>query len=359
MAKDILSDLKKLSGNEYAFLMTEDDNPYKVKGWVDTGCYLLNAALSDGDLTKGLPLGKRIVISGEPSVAKSLFTMYIIKAYLNQVPDAKVIFFESEGSSVLEMAESLSLPKDNFLILPVGDVTDFNHQATKILNKIKEMRKGKSQEDAPKFIMCLDSLSMMHSKREYKNALDGNEAKDMSKAGDIRSVFRNITLDLSLTQTPLIVTNHVYDNIGGYGNQKIQSGGKGISYAGDVILVLTKAKEKDGNSRVGSQITVNISKSRFQREDTKYKIILLFSKGVYKYSGLLEYALEFNIWKKEGHSILINDEKVKRKTILKSPEQYFTDDVINQINEKLKCEVGFGDNGEDFFGEDDDENDDQ
>lgn len=356
MAKNtILEKMKKISGNEYCFLMEEENNPYRVKDWIDTDCYILNAALSNGDIHKGLPLGKRVIISGEPGVAKSLFTMYIIKAYLNKIPDANVIFFESEGSSVLEMAESLNLPQDKILILPVGSVTDFKNQATKILSEIKTQHKTEKGEKS-KYIMCLDSLSMMHSKREYNNSLEDNDAKDMSKAGDIRGVFRNITLDLSLTQTPMIITNHVYDNVGGYGNQKIQSGGKGVVYAGDIIFVLTKAKEKEGNDRVGSQITLNVFKSRFQREDTKYKILLLYSKGVYKYSGLMEYALEYGVWKKEGHSILVSEGvKVKKSTIYKNPKEYFNEDVLNQINTKLIKDVGFGDNGEDFYGDSEDE----
>ncbi len=352
MAKNsVLEKMKKLSGNEYSFTMDEENNPYKVKTWIDTGCYILNAALSDGNLFKGLPLGKRVIISGEPGVAKSLFTMYIIKAYLNQIPDANVIFFESEGSSVMEMAENLNLPSDRILILPVGNVTDFKNQATKILNEIKN--DNKKEKEKAKYIMCLDSLSMMHSNREYNNALEDNEAKDMSKAGDIRSVFRNITLDLSLTEIPMIITNHVYDNVGGYGNQKIQSGGKGVVYAGDIIFVLTKAKEKEGNDRVGSQITVNVFKSRFQREDVKYKILLLYSSGIYKYSGLLDYALDYGVWKKEGHSILVNEsEKVKKSQIYKNPEKYFTESVLNEINVRLIKDVGFG-GTEDFFEDED------
>ena len=120
--------------------------------------------------------------------------------------------------------------------------------------------------------------------------------------------------------------------------------------SGDIIFVLTKAKEKEGDERVGSQITLNISKSRFQREDSKYKILLLYSKGVYKYSGLMEYALKYEIWKKEGHSIVVDENrKVKKSTIFKNPEEFFTEQVLNQINENLIKDVGFGDTGEEFF----------
>ena len=57
----LFNTFKKISGNEFAFKANEE-NLYEVKNWIDTGCFGLNAILSDGDINKGIPEGKRVMI---------------------------------------------------------------------------------------------------------------------------------------------------------------------------------------------------------------------------------------------------------------------------------------------------------
>lgn len=361
MAKNsVLEKFKKLSGNEYSFVMNEEDNPYIIKGMVDTGCYLLNAALCNGNIYGGLPLGRRVIFGGESGVAKSLLIMYIIKSFLKENEGGNVIFFETEGSSVIEQADSMKVPKDRILVLPVNTVQDFKIQSTKILGQIKEEQKKGNKEQ---YLFVLDSLGMMTTNNEYSQAVDGSEKKDMSKAGEIKSAFRTITLDLALTNIPLLIANHTYANVGGYGNQRVQSGGSGPVYAGDVLFQITKAKEKEGDSRVGSLLSLKIQKSRYQIEENVYKLLLLYSKGLWKYSGMLEMALKYDVFKKEGNSYVVSNDgtKVSKKELYKNAEVYYTKEILDKINEKLMADVGFGQNSNDgvegFSGSDDEEGD--
>lgn len=356
MAKNnLLEKLKKLSGNEYGFVASDETNPYVVKTYVDLDCYLLNAALSNGNLFGGLPLGWRIIFGGESGVAKSLLVMYIVKSMMKKYPDLNVIFFESEGSTVLEQAESLKVDKSKILILPVGTIQDFKIQSTRIINSIKEDQKKGNKDQ---YMLVLDSLGQLGTVNEYNQALEGSEKKDMSKAGEIRSAFRNITLDLRLTNTPFLICNHLFANIGGYGSQNMQSGGKAPVYAGDIIFQITKAKEKEGERRVGSCLSLKIQKSRMQIEDTVYKLLLLYSKGLWKYSGLLELAVEYKIFKKDGNGYIVDEKgtKVSKKELAKNAEIYYTQEVLEAINEKLMKSVSFGSEDEvdiDSFDEED------
>jgi hypothetical protein len=341
MAKNsILEKFKKLSGNEYSFLLSNDDNPYTVKQTVNTGCYLLNAALYNGDIFGGLPLGKRIIFSGESGVAKSLLCVYVLKSFMDKYPDANVIFFESEGSSILEQAESVKLNKNNVLILPVNTIQDFKVQSTRILSQIKEEQKKGNKDQ---YIFVLDSLGLLGSNKERNDAIAGEDKKDMTKAADIRGAFRNITLDLSLTNTPFLISNHVYDSLNAY-QPKTQSGGKAVTYCGDQIFLITKAKEKDGDIRCGSTLSLKLVKSRFQKEDTVYKLLLLYNKGLWKYSGLFELALKYGIFKKEGNSYIVSNDgiKVTKKEIYKNADTYYTEDILNKLNMSLMADVGFG-----------------
>lgn len=119
------------------------------------------------------------------------------------------------------------------------------------------------------------------------------------------------------------------------------SGGTGIQYASDVILVLSKAKQKDGTEHVGANITCTVDKSRYIPEGNKIKVQILFKKGISKYSSLVDLAYEYNIFKKEGISFLLPDgEKVKMKEVRNNPEKYITP-FIDEIGKEIKKRFSF------------------
>lgn len=63
-------------------------------------------------------------------------------------------------------------------------------------------------------------------------------------------------------------------------------------YAANTIFFITKAQEKDGTDLAGYKFTINIEKSRYVREKAKFPFVVTYEKGIDKYSGLLDYALQ-------------------------------------------------------------------
>jgi hypothetical protein len=126
--------------------------------------------------------------------------------------------------------------------------------------------------------------------------------------------------------------------------------------------MLTKAKEKEGINHVGAILSLNIQKSRFIPENVKSKVIVLFKKGIYKYSSLLELGIEFGVIKKEGISYVLDGVKMKRTEIIKKPEDYFTQSALEILREAILKNWSFGgdDNIEidDFIEVDEDDTDD-
>lgn len=216
---DALKRIKKLSNNDFAFSLSDKNNPYVVTDYIDTGCYVLNAVVGNGDIYSGIPLGKRITLAGPSSTAKSFFAAHIIKSYLESDPDHNVIFFESEGSSISEMADSLGIDKDRIIVLPVTTVEEFRTQSVNILDGIMEEQKEKKDNNS-KYLLVLDSIGMLASEKEYKDALEDKQSVDMTRAKVIKSVFRLLTLKLSLAKTSLITIAHTYQCIDG--QQEIQ-----------------------------------------------------------------------------------------------------------------------------------------
>lgn len=121
------------------------------------------------------------------------------------------------------------------------------------------------------------------------------------------------------------------------------SGGGGVQYAPDVALILSKAKEKDGTKHIGAIITLRVDKSRWQPEGNKYKVILLFDKGIFKFSSMIDFATDFEIFKKAGTRIELPDGSKKfRKEIVRNPELYFTPDIMEKLQKAIQDKYGFG-----------------
>lgn len=361
--QQIAKEIKKK--NERSFLVNEE-NPYEVKNWVSTGCYALNAVLSDGDIFKGIPDGKRIMISGEPSTAKSLYTSFIIKSYLMQNKNAYAIFFETEGSSTVDMAKNVGIPEDRMIIIPIMTVEECRTQMVSIIDKIIDKKEGyvssltpkgelkrkkltakqietqKEDGEDEKFIFIIDSLGMLSTKKETEDIASGKTTKDLTRAQLLRGFARVLSLKLSIAQCPLIVVNHVYSTFDQYNPLEV-SGGSGGKYMADVILLLQKYKDKDGSNQIGVRIKTTVIKSRYMIENKFVNIMLHFKKGLYRFSHLVDMAYESDVFKKEGISFILPDGvKAKMKDVREKTSKFMNETNLKAIGEAIQEEFAFG-----------------
>lgn len=340
-----LKNIAKATKNDYAFMANDENNPYQVDGWVDTGCYVLNAVLSDGDIFKGLPLGKRVAIGGKSSTAKSLFCNYIMGQYLKNVPNSNIILFETEGSSAMEMMDNFGVDKSRVLVIPVSVAEEWKTQFTNALEEIEKEQKAwkakKTDEPMPSYMIAIDSLGMLASNKEYEDAKSGKIVQDMTRAKVLKSIYRIVTLKLSMLNVPHLVVNHTYDTQEMY-SQEVLGGGTGLQYAADITLILTKAKMKEGTEQTGAVISFNVKKSRYMQENKKVKVLLHFRKGVYRWSDLLEKGIDLGVIERKGISYEFPDgQSGKRTTIMKKPEQFWNEENLKIVGEAIKRDFGF------------------
>jgi hypothetical protein len=75
-------------------------------------------------------------------------------------------------------------------------------------------------------------------------------------------------------------------------SKAVMSGGTGGMYSANQVFIIGKSQEKDGTDLIGWNFTINIEKSRFVREKSKFPFLVTFEGGIQKYSGLMEIALE-------------------------------------------------------------------
>lgn len=129
-----------------------------------------------------------------------------------------------------------------------------------------------------------------------------------------------------------------------YFPQKEMSGGGGLRYAASQIVFLSKKKDKDGTDIVGNIIRATMNKSRFTKENKSVEMKLSYTKGLDKYYGLLDLAEKYDIIKKVSTRYELPDgSKVFGKTINEDPQKYFTQDILDKIDECAKKEFLYGD----------------
>lgn len=340
----VLTDFIKATGNTFASVADAGITAGDVSGWVDTGSYAFNALLS-GSIYHGMPQNKIVAIGADSGTGKSYFALGMCKNFLEQHADGVVLYFESESAMSREMLIDRGIDVKRMGVIPVTTVQEFRTQCLRVVDNYE---KTHEKERKPLF-MVLDSLGMLSTSKEMEDSAAGSETRDMTRAQLLKATFRVLTLRLGRANIPLFVTNHVYDDVGGgpYA-QKVQSGGSGLVYSSSTILTLTKAKDKDATTGVikGVIITVTASKSRLTKENSKIKCLIRYDGGLDRYHGLLELAEEAGIFKKVSTRFELEDgTKIFGSQIMKTPEKYFTKDVLDRLDVYCQDKFCYGRDG--------------
>ncbi len=322
-----IKDLVKSTGNEYASVVSDGVAAGDVDSFIDTGSYIFNALLS-GSLKGGLPKNKITALAGESATGKTFFALGMVKQFLEDHPEAAVIYFESESALTKDMIEERGIDSNRIVIVPVVTVQEFRNQSLNILDKYLET----DESERPPMMFVLDSLGMLSTTKEIEDTAEGKETRDMTRAQITKGAFRVLTLKLGRAKVPMIVTNHTYDVIGSMFPQKEMGGGSGLKYAASSIIFLSKRKEKDGTEIIGNIIHCKNAKSRLTVENRMVDVRLTYDKGLDRYYGLLDLALAFDVFKKQGTRVLLPTGKTEYgKTINNNPEKYFTEDVMEKL----------------------------
>jgi RecA/RadA recombinase len=322
--KKFVDDLK----DEDTSIASEGKSPAEFQGFIDTGSYIVNAAVS-GSLFGGIPNNKAILFAGDPVTGKTFFALGIVKNFLDTHKDARVFYFDTESAVTQKMMVDRGIDPSRIAVSAPSSIQGFRNTAVKLLDHYAEL------EPMKRFpaLLVLDSLSMLPSRKEIQDIDENKETKDMTKPGEIKGAFRILRLKMAKVGIAMIVTNHVYAAIGAYGNQKVIGGGSGAIYASDTIVMLSKKQDKVDDERIGNIIHVRMLKSRLSREETRVDTRILYNGGLDRYYGLLEYAEAAGLVKKVATRYEFPDgSKVFEKAINKNPEKYFTDEFLKKLD---------------------------
>ena len=332
---DFLKEIVKEIGDDYTQLASDIDD---TETFVDTGSYVFNSLVS-GSIFGGVSGNKITAIAGESSTGKTFFSLAVVKNFMDSNPDGYCLYFDTEAAVNKSLLTSRGIDLTRLVVVNVVTVEQFRQKALQAV----DIYLKKPEEERRPCMFVLDSLGMLSTEKEIRDALDDKQVRDMTKSQLVKGAFRMLTLKLGQANIPLLVTNHTYDVIGAYHPAKEMGGGSGLKYAASTIIYLSKKKEKDGTEVVGNLIKAKTHKSRLSKENKDVTVRLYYDeRGLDRYYGLLELGEIGGLWKNVAGRYEMDGKKVYAKAILKEPEEYFTDDVMQALDEAAAQEFRYG-----------------
>jgi RecA/RadA recombinase len=275
----ILDKIKKNSSIKESAILSKSKF-FTQKDMIPTSVPIINVALSgrlDGGLTPGLTMW-----AGPSKHFKTAFSLLMAKSYLDKYNDAALLFYDSEFGTPQSYFDSFGIDTDRVLHTPLTDIEQLKFD---IMQQLTNLERG------DRLIIVIDSIGNLASKKEVEDALEGKSVADMSRAKQVKSLFRMVTPHLTMKDVPMIVVNHTYKEIGMF-PKDIVGGGTGSYYSADNIFIIGRQQEKEGTEVVGYNFIINVEKSRYVKEKSKIPVTVSFDGGVSRWSGLLDLALD-------------------------------------------------------------------
>lgn len=346
MEKDIKSALDEIDDiNPFASYL-DNSSLSLVKGWIDTGSYVLNALIS-GSVHGGIPKGRVTMLAGESMTGKSLFVQKILA---NAQKEGLIpVIFDTENAIDPESAQRLGLDIANVKYVPCTSVEQTRNAIYKFLEAIKE----KGLEG--KFIIAVDSLGNLQSELELNRMNKESTAVDMgTRARAIKSLLQTCTNLGATTQTTVVLTNHIYDDPAAMfpSIEKNMPGGKSVVYLPSVTVQLARKPMKEDGGKIsdgklavsqksysGIIIRALTRKNRFMKQYLEGEIYLSFSKGLDRFYGLLDIAVGLGVLVQTGSTYQLEDgKKIGYYKNFRKDTSLWEETIIPKLEERIKSE---------------------
>lgn len=258
----------------------QDTKFFDGKDVVRTSVPAMNIALS-GSVAGGFKGGVGL-IAGPSRHFKSSIMLILAAAFQKQNPDGIILFYDSEFGSPPEYFKSFDIDISRVIHTPITSIEDLKSD---VMNQVLAL------DAKDKVMIIVDSLGNLASIKEIDDSLEGKNVADFTRSKQAKSLFRLITPNLSIKDIPFVAIAHTYDTMEMH-SKRVVSGGTGLMYAADWVIIVGKQQEKEGTDLVGYNFILNIEKSRLVREKSKIPLEVKFDGGISKWSGLLDMAQE-------------------------------------------------------------------
>ena len=221
-AAAVLERLKKISTIKKTELLAESDI-LKDPVTASTRVPILNLAWQgtfDGGIGPGIT-----TIAGPSRHFKTSFGLVGVAAYLDKYDDAVCLFYNNEFGAKKSYFTEYGVDINRVLHTPFEDIEKLKSDIAIQLENL---------EPGTRIIIFIDSIGNAASIKEVEDALSQHSAADMTRAKQLKSLFRIITPKLYLKEVPMICINHSYKTQELYSKDVV---GGGCVVAGTKIIM--------------------------------------------------------------------------------------------------------------------------
>jgi len=281
--------------------------------WYTTGNFAVNKILS-GDFHRGIPQGRVTILAGPSDSGKSFLLCNIMAAA--QADGAFIFAIDTESAlddGYLGRLGVDSTDESKFMGAQVVTISDVVSIVSDFI-KMYEKEYGKYNDNAPRVLICLDSLDMLLTESENDNFNKGEQKGDQGqRAKQMKGFLRTMVSRIKALNISFIGTHQVYpaDVLQGEGKWAINNA---IRYSASQIVLITKLKLKEDAVVIGIKMKVETFKSRFAKLGSFVEVMVPYDKGMNPLSGLLDRLVIDKVVEKNGgwYQVQFPGEDVKK-----------------------------------------------
>jgi RecA/RadA recombinase len=201
-------------------------------------------------------------------------------------------------------------------------------------------------------MVIVDSLGNLHTEKAEADAIKSNNATDMGLRARTVGLMMSMWIQYAaVTGSPVVFTNHVYDDPNAMFDTiiKKQGGGRKVVYNPSLVLQLSATQErakKDScdvggalsNIVLGSHIRALTTKNRFAKEFLEANIYLSQENGMSLYSGLLDFAKSTGIITATGSTYVMGTEKIGYSKNFELDADFW-DPILSKLDKAIRAEA--------------------
>lgn len=290
----------------------------QVKGWLDTGNFALNWAIS-GQLLGGYPLGHTVEIFGDPATGKSYLIARAVA--MAQRAGGAVLLDDTEGGYNKEHAERIGVDLDALAHYRSRTVKEHLKVAQAFVEAYRAVH---TAADVPG-VLAVDSLAALSTEHELEVQLD---KRDMTKAQELHAFFRIMGSELLELPIVHLSANHAIATIGMF-QSRTTPGGGGPKYAASVRLDLRAiSKIKSGADYAGAICRVVVNKNRIVAPWKEVRLAIPFAQPISRASGLVPLLVAMGVLEERGQFLLRAGQRLGRA--YKTKEKFLDQDEIGE-----------------------------
>jgi recombination protein RecA len=297
---------------------------------ISTGAMSLDIALGIG----GLPRGRITEIYGPESSGKSTLAMHVVAEA--QRNGGVCGYIDAEHAMDPVYARAIGVDIDELLI----SQPDTGEQALEIADIL--VRSGSID------VIVIDSVAALTPRAEIEGDMGdthvGLQARLMSQA------LRKITGNLNRTHTICIFINQLREKIGVmFGSPETTPGGRALKFYSSVRLDIRRIESiKDGVEVVGNRTRVKVVKNKVAPPFRQAEFDIMYGRGISREGSVLDIGVDLGFIKKSGAWYTYEGEQLGQGR--ENAKEFLTEnaEVMVEVSERIRQEVGLGDDALDL-----------